>query len=204
MPSYFEMKNRQEIDEVITAHGFATLTSIHQGSLTATHLPLLLSHDKTELIGHFAKGNRQWVDLEDQEVLVVFQGPHCYISPSWYENHNTVPTWNYVTVHVKGKVQLMKEDDPRLWQSMVELTEKYEEPSSKYSLHDVEPGYISSLSKGVVGFVVSIDNIQGKAKLSQNHSNERVERVIAALTKIDKSHEQNIGEWMEKTSLPIE
>jgi len=198
------MKNRLEIDDVITAHGFATLTSLHQGSLTATHLPLLLSDDKTELIGHFAKGNRQWVDLEDQEVLVVFQGPHCYISPSWYENHNTVPTWNYVTVHVKGKVQLMKEDDPRLWQSMVELTEKYEEPSSKYSLHNVAPEYISSLSKGVIGFRVSIDNISGKAKLSQNHSNERVERVIAALTKIDKSDEQSIAKWMEKTSLPIE
>jgi transcriptional regulator len=204
IPSYFELKNGQEIHEVIMAHGFATLTSLHKGSLTATHLPLLLSEDKTELIGHFAKGNRQWVDIEGQEVLVVFQGPHCYISPSWYESKNTVPTWNYVTVHVNGKVQLLKEEDPRIWKSMVNLTEKYEDSKSKYNLHDVDPTYISALSKGVIGFTISIDNIEGKAKLSQNHPKERVERVIAELSKIAKSDEQDIAKWMSKKSLPIE
>ena len=190
--------------EIITSHGFATLTSVHEGSLTATHLPLLLSGDGTELIGHFAKGNRQWVDVEGQEVLVVFQGPHCYISPSWYETQDTVPTWNYVTVHVKGKVQLMKGEDPRLWQSMVDLTEKYEEPTSTYNLYNVDPDYIASLSKGVVGFTIFIDKIEGKAKLSQNHSIERVERVISALTKLNKSDEMAIADWMNKKSLSIE
>ena len=204
IPAYFEIKNRQEMYEVIEAHGFATLTSLHQESLTATHLPLLLSEDKTELIGHFAKGNRQWVDIEGQEVLVVFQGPHCYISPSWYETQNNVPTWNYVTVHVKGTVQLLKDEDPRLWQSMVDLTEKYEDSTSTYSVNDVDPVYIAALSKGVMGFTISIDKIEGKAKLSQNHPKERVERVISALTKIDKSNEQDIAKWMKKKSLSIE
>ncbi|MCZ8536846.1 FMN-binding negative transcriptional regulator [Paenisporosarcina quisquiliarum] len=197
-PSYFEMNDRQEINEVIEAYGFATLTSLHEGSLTATQLPLLLSEDKTELIGHFAKGNKQWTDIEDQQVLVVFQGPHCYISPSWYETQNTVPTWNYVTVQVAGKVKLLKEDDSRLWQSMVALTEKYEEPTSAYNLLDVDPSYISSLSKGVVGFTISIDKVEGKAKLSQNHPKERVERVVERLRNMNKSDEKAIARWMEK------
>lgn len=204
IPSYFELKSEQEMHEVIRDNGFATITSLHKGSLTATHLPLLLSEDKKELIGHFAKGNRQWIDIECQEVLVVFQGPHCYISPSWYESKDAVPTWNYVTIHVNGKVQLLKEEDPRLWQSMVNLTEKYEQPESPYNLHNVDPSYITALSKGVVGFVISIDNIKGKAKLSQNHSKERVERVIAELLKMDKTDEQDIAKWMSKKSLPIE
>lgn len=190
--------------EVINNHGFATITSNHLGSLTATHLPLLLSEDKTELIGHFAKANRQWVDLEGQEILVVFQGPHCYISPSWYETQETVPTWNYVTVHVKGKVHLLTADDPRLWRSMVELTEKYEDPASTYSLDGVDPTYVASLSKGVVGFTVTIDSIEGKAKLSQNHSKERVERVIETLSSINRSDERAIAKWMQIKSLPIE
>ena len=190
--------------DVIRDNGFATLTSLHKESLTATHLPLLLSEDKKELIGHFAKGNRQWTDIEGQEVLVVFQGPQCYISPSWYESKDTVPTWNYVTVHVSGKIQLLKDEDPRLWQSMVNLTEKYEHPKSQYNLHDVNPTYITALSKGVVGFAVSIDNMKGKAKLSQNHSKERVERVIAELLKIDKSDQHEIAKWMTEKSLPKE
>ncbi|WP_026022957.1 FMN-binding negative transcriptional regulator [Paenisporosarcina sp. TG20] len=204
IPPYFKLQNLEEMHEIITTYGFATLTSIHQGSLTATHLPLLLNEDRTELIGHFAKGNRQWVDIEGQEVLVVFHGPHCYISPSWYETQTNVPTWNYLTVHVNGTVQLMKDEDPRLWQSMLNLTEKYEDTTSIYELNNVDPGYISSLSKGVVGFTISIDRIEGKAKLSQNHPKERVERVISALTKLDKSNEQSIAKWMEKKSLPKE
>lgn len=172
--------------------------------MTATHLPLLLSEDKKTLIGHFSKGNQQWKDIEGQAVLVVFQGPHCYISPSWYESQDTVPTWNYVTVHVNGKVQLLKDEDPRLWQSMVNLTEKYEKPMSLYNLHDVDATYIAALSRGVIGFTISIDKIEGKAKLSQNHSKERVERVIAELSKIGKSDEREIAKWMSKKSLSVE
>jgi transcriptional regulator len=204
IPPYFEIKNREEMHDIITSYGFATLTSLHQGSLTATHIPLLLSEDKTELIGHFAKGNRQWVDIAEQEVLVVFQGPHCYISPSWYESQDTVPTWNYVTVHVTGQIKLMVDGDNRLWESMQNLTTKYEEPTSDYSLEEVDSSYIQSLSKGVVGFTLKINRIEGKAKLSQNHSKERVERVITALVKIDKSNEQDIAKWMKKKSLPTE
>lgn len=190
--------------DIITAYGFAILTSHHQGSLTATHIPLLLSEDKTELIGHFAKGNRQWMDIEEQEVLVVFQGPHCYISPSWYESKDNVPTWNYVTVHVTGQVKLMAEGDTRLWESMKNLTTKYEDPTSDYSLEEVDSSYIESLSKGVVGFTLRIDKIEGKAKLSQNHPKERVERVITALMKLENSNEQGIAKWMRKNSLPTE
>ena len=198
IPPYFKITERKEMEEVIEEFGFATLFSINVGEPCATQLPLLLTNDGHHLVGHFAKGNPQWKDLDGQSVLSVFQGPHCYISPSWYETQNTVPTWNYVTVHVKGKVHIMNEEDPRLWQSMVDLTEKYEDQTSNYTLDDVENDMIANLSKGVVGFTISIDQMQGKAKLSQNHSKERRERVITALHNTGKPQEQSIAKWMER------
>ena len=86
---------------------------------------------------------------------------------------------------------------------MVNLTTKYEQPNSQYDLHNVDPTYIKALSKGVIGFTISIDNIEGKAKLSQNHSKVRVERVIAELSKKSNSNEQEIAKWMNQKSLPI-
>lgn len=198
IPKYFEITNRKEMNAIIHLNGFATLFSTHQGSPYATHLPLLLSKDETELIGHFAKGNKQWKDIVGQQVLVVFQGPHCYISPSWYETQDTVPTWNYVTVHVTGEIELMPDGDTRLMESMQNLTCKYEESTSGYSLMQVNEEYIESLSKGVVGFTLRIKQIEGKAKLSQNHSRERVERVIKQLEKTGKFNEQAISKEMTR------
>jgi len=198
IPKHFEITNREEINEIINSNGFATLFSTHQGSPFATHLPLLLNEDGTELIGHFAKGNKQWTDVMGQQVLVVFQGPHCYISPSWYETQDTVPTWNYVTVHVTGEIELLNDGDARLMESMQNLTRKYEEPTSSYSLSEVNEAYLESLSKGVVGFTLQINKIEGKAKLSQNHSRERVERVIKQLDKTGKFNEMAISKKMSE------
>ena len=198
IPTYFKITERKVMEDVIGEFGFATLFSIHNGEPYATQLPLMLTCDRRELVGHFAKGNAQWKDFDDQLVLVVFQGPHCYISPSWYETQNTVPTWNYVTVHVKGKVHIMNEEDPRLWQSMVDLTEKYEGKASNYKLDEVDEAMVSNLSKGVVGFTISIEQMDGKAKLSQNHSKERRERVITALNNTNKPQEQSIAKWMDR------
>jgi transcriptional regulator len=99
---------------------------------------------------------------------------------------------------------LMADGDTRLWESMQNLTTKYEEPTSDYSLEDVDSSYIESLSKGVVGFTLRIDKIEGKAKLSQNHPKVRVERVIRELNDSGKSDEQAIAKWMRKKSLPTE
>jgi transcriptional regulator len=197
-PPYFKISERKEMEEIIDEFGFATLFSIHDGEPCATQLPLLLTSDGSELVGHFAKGNTQWKDLDGQSVLVVFQGPHCYISPSWYESQNNVPTWNYVTVHVKGKVHIMENEDPRLWQSMVHLTEKYEDIASDYSLDEVNEDLLANLSKGVVGFTICIEQMEGKAKLSQNHSKERRERVITALNRTGRPDERAIAKWMDR------
>ncbi|MGR3764061.1 FMN-binding negative transcriptional regulator [Rossellomorea sp. NS-SX7] len=196
IPHHFKITDESIIHDIIKEHGFATLISQHNGMPVATHLPLLLNKDNTCLYGHFARPNPQWKEIGSQTVLAIFQGPHCYISPSWYETNQAVPTWNYVTVHVYGEIELV-DDEEEVKNSLHDLVMKYEAPDSPYKLEDVDPQYMSGLNKGIQGFKLNITKIEGKAKLSQNHSVDRRERVIQQLEQIPRSNEQGIAMWMK-------
>ncbi|UTE78437.1 FMN-binding negative transcriptional regulator [Rossellomorea sp. KS-H15a] len=196
IPKDFKITDESVTFGVIQEHSFATLFSQHDGKPVATHLPLLLNKEKTHLYGHFARPNPQWKEIEQQTVLAVFHGPHCYISPSWYETNQTVPTWNYVSVHVYGEVELI-EDDHELVESLHELVSTFEAKDSSYSLGDLDPALLAGMSKGVQGFKIKINQMEGKAKLSQNHSIERQERVIRELEQKSSTDEQEIATWMK-------
>jgi len=196
IPEHFAMKDVTVAYQVIQDNSFATLFSTHNGTPFATHLPLMLNQEKTYLYGHFARPNPQWKDIQNQTVLTVFHGPHCYISPSWYETTKAVPTWNYVTVHVYGKVELV-DDEHELMSSLNDLVLKYEAPDSPYRLQDVDAEFLMGMSKGVQGFKIKIERIEGKAKVSQNHSVHRKELVIKQLEQIPFPDEQQIASLMK-------
>jgi transcriptional regulator len=196
-PPYFKITDESVAHDIIKEHGFATLFSQHNGMPFATHLPLLLNKEKTHLYGHFARPNPQWKEIESQTVLAIFHGPHCYISPSWYETDKSVPTWNYVTVHVYGEIELV-EDENEVMESLQELVMKYEAPDSSYKLEDLDSKYLAGMSKGIQGFKLNITKIEGKAKLSQNHPTERQERVIEQLEQNPHANEQEIALWMKR------
>ena len=198
IPPYFKITDETTAHSIISENGFATLISQGDGRPIATHLPLQLNEDKTCLHGHFARPNPQWKDIESQTVLAIFHGPHCYISPSWYETDQTVPTWNYVTVHVYGKMELVHDTDESM-KSLEELVAAYEAPDSPYSLENVDAGYLAGLSKGIQAFKLHITKIEGKAKLSQNHPADRRERVILQLEQIPREDEREIAEWMRRS-----
>ncbi|NOU69767.1 FMN-binding negative transcriptional regulator [Paenibacillus sp. LMG 31461] len=179
-PSHFKIEELSEMYDLIKAHSFATVVSQHQERPFATHLPFLLSSEKHCLYGHFARSNPQWMDIEGQEILVIFQGPHCYISPSWYGTPAAVPTWNYTAVHVYGKVEFIH-DDQDVLRVLRQLTSRYEGSNSTYDLDSIDPHFIAGLSKGIQAFRLSISSIEGKAKLSQNQPVERQERIIREL-----------------------
>lgn len=199
IPGAFKMKDISEMIEVIQENSFATLFSTHEGMPYATHLPLLLNDTKDCLIGHFAKGNPQWKDIGNQKVLAIFHGPHCYISPSWYETNQAVPTWNYVAVHVYGEIELIEHDD-ELINSFNNMIKKYEQPTSIYSLTQVDEQLVSNLNKGVQGFKLKILSMEGKKKLSQNHSNDRQQLVIQKLEEIEHTNEQQIARLMRQNN----
>ncbi|WP_096185673.1 FMN-binding negative transcriptional regulator [Evansella halocellulosilytica] len=196
IPKHFKVTDESMNYDIMKEHSFATLFSKHDGMPFATHLPLILNNENTYLYGHFARANSQWKDIENQTVLVIFHGPHCYISPSWYETNKAVPTWNYVTVHVYGEVELL-EDENELMGSLHEMVLKYETTDSSYRLEDVDAEFLAGMNKGVQGFKIKINKIEGKAKLSQNHSLQRQERVINQLEQIPKTDEQQIASLMK-------
>jgi transcriptional regulator len=196
IPPYFKITDDSVAHDIIKEHGFATLFSQHNGMPFATHLPLLLNKEKTHLYGHFARPNPQWKEIESQTVLAIFHGPHCYVSPSWYETDKAVPTWNYVTVHVYGEIELV-EDEGEVMESLQELVMKYEAPDSSYKLEDLDSKYLAGMSKGIQAFKLNITKIEGKAKLSQNHPTERQERVIEQLEQNPHANEQEIAFWMK-------
>ncbi|WP_336183242.1 FMN-binding negative transcriptional regulator [Bacillus sp. 205(2023)] len=195
IPAPFQLSEDEACD-VIKEYGFATLFSVHDGMPYATHLPLMISNDKNYLYGHLAQPNPQWKDIVSQSVLAVFQGPHCYISPKWYETNQAVPTWNYVSAHVYGEVELLDEEETI--NSMSDLVLKYESPDSPYKIGDVDSKLLAGMNKGVKGFKIKINKIEGKAKLSQNHSILRQELVVNQLSLIPHTHEQIISSLMKE------
>ncbi|MCA1055561.1 FMN-binding negative transcriptional regulator [Rossellomorea aquimaris] len=197
IPKEFTLTDRETIFKIIEENSFATLISQLDGRPWATHLPLELSVDRTSLRGHFAKANPQWHEAFDQEILVVFGGAHAYISPSWYESDQTVPTWNYVSVHVYGKIMPLT-DDADITDVLSSLVKKYEKPDSPYSLDKVSDRIRSGLQKGIVPFEITITSIEAKAKLSQNHSIERQSRVIEQLEKSQDENSLSIASMMKE------
>ena len=195
-PKHFEIKEVARAYEIIQENSFAVLFSQHNGMPSATHLPLIVDEENAYLYGHFARSNPQWKDIENQTVLAIFQGTHCYISPSWYETNQAVPTWNYVTVHVYGVVELI-EDEQELIDSLHDMVVKYEAPTISYRLQDIDATFLSGMSKGIQGFKIKINKIEGTEKLSQNHSLERRELVIQQLEQNSNTDEQQISLLMK-------
>jgi transcriptional regulator len=196
IPKHFKLDNDEVMYDFIEKNSFAILFSQHNGEPYATHLPLLLNKDEGFLYGHFARPNEQWKDIANQEVLVIFQGPHCYISPSWYETNQAVPTWNYVAIHVYGELEIVEEKE--VFESLVDMVNKYEIPDSSYHLENVDENFINGMSKGIVGFKININKIEGKAKLSQNHPVARQERIIKQLESSDDQNNVHIAQLMKK------
>jgi transcriptional regulator len=185
LPTAFEQKDPGDLYGFIEAHSFGLLVSTHRGEPFASHLPFLLERragPHGTLIGHMARANPQWQDLDGQEVLAVFSGPHAYISPTWYESDNVVPTWNYVAVHAYGTARLV-EDADALTGILAATVRTYEQAMPNPWSLDTDRDFFQKLVRAVVGFRIELSRLEGKWKLNQNHPRERRERVIGMLQK---------------------
>lgn len=175
IPKHFEVTDNEEIFSFVLANAFGQLISHVAGRIFSTHMPFLLSDDKTKMLGHLAGNNPQRNELDGQEVLITIEGPHDYISPSWYKTPG-VPTWNYQAVHIYGHASVFT-DLTRLQHVVDKLTEKYE----SFLNPPWQPAYNKAMLKAIVGVEISIDDIQCKYKLSQNRSVEDRAQVIEQL-----------------------
>ncbi|KXH81696.1 FMN-binding negative transcriptional regulator [Sporosarcina sp. HYO08] len=200
IPTYFQVKNMDEVIGFMEENSFATVVTTKKGKPIATHLPLQLQKEGEEyfIAGHFAYGNPQWRTFETSEnVLVIYQGPHAYISSSWY-GHENVPTWNYQAVHVYGQATISGEEE--LKQDLTKLLEKYEKHRENPILWDIlSPKLLERELKGIVGFKIKVEEIQAAFKLSQNRNEEDYQNIIEKLQEEDNINSQQLAEVMKKT-----
>ncbi len=184
IPKAFREDHINTLHKLMREYSFATLITQHEGVPFATHLPFMLDAQRGPngtLLAHMARANPQWHDFASgQEELVIFQGPHAYISPSWYEVELSVPTWNYAVVHAYGIPRLI-EDGEELYQLLKTLIETHEAQFEKPWPFQLPDDYLQKMMRGIVGFEIEITRLEGKFKLSQNRTEAERENVIAAL-----------------------
>jgi transcriptional regulator len=195
IPTHFAETDRAKLHAFIEANSFGLLVSTHEGELFATHLPFLLDRQvgaEGGLTGHMARANPHWQDLDGQEVLVVFAGAHAYVSPSWYESENVVPTWNYVAVHAYGRCRLV-ETPAEVHGILLRTVDIYERRMPKPWSIDAASDFLEKLARQVVGFRIEISRLEGKWKLNQNHPRERREKVMRELSQAQDQDAQEIA-----------
>jgi transcriptional regulator len=206
IPRHFKDDDQASLFRQIEGTRLATLVTFDETGLVASHVPLLL--DPTQgpngtLTGHLAKANPQCQALASgAEVLLIFQGADAYISPSFYaakaEHGKVVPTWNYLAVHAYGRPQVFT-DPEQLLAIVTGLTDKHESARAEpWAVSDAPADYIQSMLKGIVGFAIPIERLEGKRKLNQNRSAEDIAGVSKGLAESQDQNDQQIAHLMSQ------
>jgi len=182
LPDVYKIEDKHKIEAFIRAYGFADLVTTNNGQLCCNKVPLLFDNKNNCLYGHFGKNNPQFDDLKlTNEVLLVFTGPHSYISPQWYKSQGMVPTWNFQTLQIRGKARLVNEE--KLLSILSDLTQLHESGlDEQWTMSQLGPKRQAVMLEMIVGFEIEILEMQFKEKMSQNRSIDDQRSVAAALT----------------------
>lgn len=190
IPESFKVEDQHVIEKFINKYPFAILTSVHQGKILATHLPITRLKDG-KLYGHIAKANPQSNLTSDDEICVIFSGEHAYISPTYYVSSFVAPTWNYSAVHLYGTVDFI-DDYEMTWKLIAEQTEIYEGQDGWKLPNDQE---LKELIEFLRFFEIKVIHVEAKFKFNQNKSSEDQFSVIDSLKKDDK---EQVAKFMEE------
>lgn len=198
-PSAFRVEDAAKLTALMQQNSFATVVTHDGQSSLASHLPMLYDPQRGPsgtLISHMARANSQWQHLQrGGEVLVIFQGPHAYISPSLYQVHPAVPTWNYAAVHAYGMPKLIT-DHSRLVEILDATVRMYEASRPEPWAGDLPEGYRDGMIKALVGFEIQVTRLEGKFKLGQNRSPADMQGVYEALAHSSDSMERALADLM--------
>ncbi len=203
-PPAFKFEELPALHGHIDATGLATIVSVGEQGPLISHAPLLLDRSRGPtgtLIGHLAKANAQTrLSRLDMAAVAVFPGPDAYVSPGWYaskrDHGRVVPTWNYTVVHARGRLSFF--DDPvRLLEVVDRLTARHEGQFAKpWSTADAPKEFIDAQLKGIVGFEIAIETLEGKRKLSQNRNSEDQAGVIDGLAASNEASDRKVSALM--------
>lgn len=192
LPEHFAVGDRQALFELAQAYPFATVITHADGDLSVSHLPLLIDRAGGLLRGHVARANPQLRHFEaGAEALAIFHGPHAYVSPSVYAEQPSVPTWNYVVVHARGRSRAMGE--PALRPLLDEMVARFDRTGWQF---DPPDSYREKMLAAIGGFEIAVEALEGKWKLSQNKSAEDRARVAAWLARADDEPSREVSRLM--------
>lgn len=182
-PSHFRVDDAAELFAFIERNAFGTLVCDGEDGLHVSHIPFLPRRDadgKVRLLGHFARANPQAEAIASaRHVVAIFQGPHAYVSPTWYGTAPAVPTWNYAVVHAHGSVRPL--DEAGLRALLDELSRTYEgNRAGAWRMGEQPEDFLAKMVRAIAGFEMQVERLEGKFKLSQNRP-EDAQRVADAL-----------------------
>src|SRR3954470_13879648 len=202
-PSYNRLEDRAELLAFMRANNFPVLVTGTGGTLHASHLPAMVGRTEPQLVldMHMARNNPQWQEFfDDQEVMVVFSGPHAYVSPRWYEEKERVPTWNYAAVHAYGFPKIVAgekekhESQRRLVAAM--------DPQWLPQFDQLSGKYVTMMLEGIVNFEITVTRIETRWKLSQNRPRREMELIAAQLDQSPDSVEKALAALTRKHLSP--
>ncbi|HTP61189.1 MAG TPA: FMN-binding negative transcriptional regulator [Burkholderiales bacterium] len=182
-PPYNQVQDRTELIQFLRANSFPILVTATGGVLHASHLPITVHENDGKIVidMHMAKNNPQWKEFFDDEVMVVFSGPHAYVSPRWYADTERVPTWNYAAVHAYGIPKIIS-DRKEKQGSQRRLIEGLD-PQWLPKFDALRQEYVDQMLDGIVNFSILVTRIETRWKLSQNRGRREMELIAAQLDK---------------------
>ena len=197
-PTYNRVDDRTELLAFMRANSFALLVTGTGGTLHASHLPVrILENEKSLVLDlHMARSNPQWKEFFDDEAMVVFSGPHAYVSPRWYVDRERVPTWNYAAVHAYGVPVLIQDKSKKLASQRRLVAEMDPQWLTKFDA--LRPEYVDMMLDGIVNFEIPVSRLETRWKLSQNRGRREMELIAAQLDKSADSVERALADLTRK------
>lgn len=186
-PPYNRLEDRAELLAFMRQNNFPILVTGLGGSLHASHLPAMIHEEGEQIVidMHMAHANAQWQEFFDEEAMVIFTGPHAYISPRWYEEIERVPTWNYAAVHAYGVPKLVT-DEKAKHASQRRLVAAID-PQWLPKFDALSEKYVRGMLNGIVNFQIPVTRIETRWKLSQNRGRREMELIIAELERVGET-----------------
>jgi transcriptional regulator len=201
-PPYNRNEDRAQQLEFMRANNFAILVTSIDGELAASHLVCMVEEREAGqqrnvvVVGHMAKSNPQWQAFFDDDVMVVFHGPHAYVSPRWYEQQERVPTWNYAAVHAYGKPCVIEAREAK--HDVMRRLVAMQDPLWLPKFEALRPQYVAQMLDAIVPFEIEVTRLETRWKLSQNRGRREQELIIAELEKSPDSWERDTAALTRK------
>jgi transcriptional regulator len=197
--SYYTEQDDEKVVAFMKENAFALITGIGEKYPVATQIPLSVKVEEGKIFleGHLMRKTDHHLAFEKHDkVLVLFTGPHCFVSASWYTNPSVGSTWNYITVHAKGTITFM--DEEGTYNAVKAVSDQYEGTQSAGAFESLPKDYIDHMIKAIVGFSIEIETIDNVFKLSQNRDVDSQKNIIAQLKKRGDDNSVMIAEEMER------